>query len=122
MRRLSTSNASAKAKGGGEQVFVLTATDGCFYLMNRTGRVEKRVDAHKGAVLCARWSFDGSSLLTGTMLLCVILIATLAAGEDGSVKIWSRNGMLRTTLATSTCPVYAVAWAPDNNAVCTVSA
>ena len=56
-------------------------------LISRTGRVEKSVDAHRGAVLCARWSHSGTDLLT--------------AGEDGVVKIWSRSGMLRSTLASA---------------------
>jgi hypothetical protein len=30
-----------------------------------------------------------------------------------SVKIWSRSGMLRSTLVQSSYPVYALAWAPD---------
>ena len=57
---------------------------GKFHIVGKTGRVEKSVEAHKGAVLAGRWSYDGSALLT--------------AGEDGQVKIWSRSGMLRSTL------------------------
>ena len=57
---------------------------GKFLLISKSGRVEKSVEAHKGAVLSGRWSYDGSALLT--------------AGEDGQVKIWSRSGMLRSTL------------------------
>ena len=34
-------------------------------LISRNGRVEKNVDAHRGAVLAARWSLDGSALVTG---------------------------------------------------------
>ena len=60
---------------------------GKFMLIGRTGRVEKSVEAHRGAVLCARWSYSGTDLLT--------------AGEDGVVKIWSRSGMLRSTLASN---------------------
>lgn len=41
-------------------------------MISRSGRVEKAVDAHKGAVLMARWSFDGASLLTGLPLSSVI--------------------------------------------------
>lgn len=37
--------------------------------MSKTGRVEKTVDAHHGAVLCARWSYDGTSLLTGNSFM-----------------------------------------------------
>lgn len=38
-------------------------------------------------------------------------------GEDGLVKIWSRSGMLRSTLAQASVPVYGAAWAPDSDAV-----
>ncbi|VDK46992.1 unnamed protein product [Anisakis simplex] len=81
-------------------VFVLTSTEGKFYIYNRSGRLEKAVDAHKGAALCARWSYDGSSLLT--------------CGEDGTVKMWSRNGMLRSMLAQNGTPVYGVSWSADS--------
>jgi len=58
---------------------------GSFRLINKTGRVEKTVEkAHAGAVTALRWSYDGTSLLT--------------SGEDGVLKVWSRNGMLRSTL------------------------
>ena len=50
-----------------------------------------------------RWSHDGAGILTG--------------GEDGAVKIWSRSGMLRSTLAQNAAPVYALAWAPDTQSV-----
>ena len=48
---------------------------GKFHLIGKTGRVEKSVEAHKGAVLSGRWSYDGSALLTGktfTLLFSVI--------------------------------------------------
>lgn len=45
-------------------LFVLACTDGKFLLVSRLGRVEKSVEAHKGAVLGAQWSNDGSAMLT----------------------------------------------------------
>jgi len=45
---------------------------GKFYLISRAGRVEKSVEAHRGAVLCVRWSYDGNALIT--------------SGEDGLVS------------------------------------
>ena len=74
-------------------MFVMAAADGNFYLMSRLGRVEKKVEAHKGAVLGAKWSFDGASLLTGEHMafsyqLCVSLCIFLhmcTVGEDGAV-------------------------------------
>nr|XP_046169772.1 intraflagellar transport protein 80 homolog [Oncorhynchus gorbuscha] len=49
------------------------------------GCIEKSAEAHKGAVLARRWNYDGTALIT--------------AGEDGHVKIWSKSGLLRSTLA-----------------------
>ena len=34
-------------------------------MISRQGRIEKAVEAHRGAVLSARWSFDGSAVITG---------------------------------------------------------
>ncbi|XP_045601736.1 intraflagellar transport protein 80 homolog [Procambarus clarkii] len=87
----------------GSEVFLMTAADGKFYIVGRSGRNEKIVEAHRGAVLVGRWSHDGAGLVT--------------AGEDGLVKIWSRSGMLRSTLAQVSVPVYGAAWAPDSDAV-----
>jgi intraflagellar transport protein 80 len=41
--------------------------------------------------------------------------ALATGGEDGLVKVWSRNGMLRSTLAQNESPVYALAWAADSD-------
>ncbi|KAL7746502.1 hypothetical protein RI367_008152 [Sorochytrium milnesiophthora] len=49
----------------GGDVVAIAATDGRFYLCAKTGRLEKTQEAHKGAVLCARWSLDGTALATG---------------------------------------------------------
>ena len=59
-------------------MFVIGASDGKFYFVQRNGKIDKSVEAHKGAVLVAKWSHDGSGLATG--------------GEDGFVKIWSKAG------------------------------
>jgi intraflagellar transport protein 80 len=71
--------------------------------MARGGRVEKVIEAHKGAVLAVRWNYEGSALLT--------------AGEDGQVKIWSRSGMLRSGLLQLGYPVYSAVWSPENDSV-----
>lgn len=52
-----------------------------------------------------------SPLLTPPRLLAGTAFAT--GGEDGTVKVWSRNGMLRSTLAQLDSPVYSVAWSGD---------
>ncbi|NWT08394.1 IFT80 protein, partial [Vireo altiloquus] len=83
--------------------FVLTSSDGKFHLISKLGRVEKSVEAHCGAVLAGRWNYEGTALVT--------------VGEDGQVKIWSKTGMLRSTLAQQGTPVYSVSWAPDSDKV-----
>lgn len=50
---------------------------GKFYLISRAGRVEKSIEAHRGAVLSVRWSYDGSALIT--------------SGEDGQVRLSHDN-------------------------------
>ena len=60
-----------------------------------------------GAVISVRWSHDGQAIVTG--------------GEDGAVKVWSRTGMLRTTLVSGAKPVFAVRWGGDNNSILSAS-
>lgn len=38
---------------------------GKFHLVSKMGRVEKSVEAHKGAVLAGKWNYDGTALITG---------------------------------------------------------
>ncbi|CAM6088739.1 unnamed protein product [Calypogeia fissa] len=89
--------------GFGPDVFVVACTDGSFHIITKGGREEKHVEAHEGAVTCLRWNFEGTALVTG--------------GEDGVVKVWSRSGMHRSTLAQSEYSIYAVAWGPDSDQV-----
>lgn len=84
----------------GADVFVLTSTDGKIHYINKAGRLEKTTDAHKGAILCGRWSPNGEDFAT--------------AGEDGLLKIWSKQRMLRSTLVQNSTPIYSLAWAPDS--------
>ncbi|GLG95764.1 F-box-like/WD repeat-containing protein ebi [Gryllus bimaculatus] len=93
----------AHGKKQGLDLLLITAADGKYHLINKNGRFEKTVEAHKGAILSGRWSYDGAGLLT--------------AGEDGQVKIWSRSGMLRSTILQSDTPVYSATWGPDSNQV-----
>ncbi|XP_042313892.1 intraflagellar transport protein 80 homolog isoform X2 [Sceloporus undulatus] len=83
--------------------FVLTSSDGKFHLISKTGRVEKSVEAHCGAVLAGRWNNEGTALVT--------------VGEDGQIKIWSKSGMLRSTLVQQGTPIYSVAWGPDSEKI-----
>ncbi|XP_063772228.1 intraflagellar transport protein 80 homolog isoform X1 [Pseudophryne corroboree] len=90
-------------KQGQSDMFALTSSDGKFHLISKLGKVEKSVEAHSGAVLACRWNYDGTALVT--------------VGEDGHIKIWSKSGMLRSTLAQNGVPVYSVAWGPDSERV-----
>merc|ERR1712051_697397 len=95
---------SQSVSGGGQDLFLVASAEGKLQLMSgKNGRVEKNVEAHRGACLAARWSHDGAGIVTG--------------GEDGAVKIWSRSGMLRSTLAQNAEPVYALSWSPDSQSV-----
>lgn len=40
-----------------------------------------------------------------------------SAGEDGQVKIWSRSGMLRSTVIQGDVPIYTATWGGDSNQV-----
>ncbi|XP_018058932.1 PREDICTED: intraflagellar transport protein 80 homolog [Atta colombica] len=80
-------------------VLLITTADGKYHLINKNGRIEKSIDAHKGATTIGRWSTDGSALLT--------------AGEDGLIKVWSRSGMLRSTLVKANLPILTSSWSPD---------
>nr|XP_022919132.1 intraflagellar transport protein 80 homolog [Onthophagus taurus] len=91
------------ALGKHGDLILITSTDGKFHIVNKSGRIERSVEAHKGAILSGQWSNDGSSLLT--------------AGEDGFIKIWSRSGMLRSTIVSSDFSVYGVSWSPDNQSI-----
>ncbi|XP_054006433.1 intraflagellar transport protein 80 homolog isoform X2 [Hylaeus anthracinus] len=84
-------------------VLLITTADGKYHLVNKNGRIEKSIDAHKGATIVGRWSSDGSALLT--------------AGEDGLIKIWSRSGMLRSVIVRGAFPILAAAWSPDCTSV-----
>lgn len=45
--------------------FVVVFLTGKFHLVTKMGRIEKSVEAHKGAVLAGRWNYDGTALITG---------------------------------------------------------
>lgn len=73
--------------------------DGSFKLYNKNGKLEKSVnDAHKKSVIAVKWSYDGSALATSS--------------QDGGLKIWSKNGSLRTNLIQIDRPIYSLAWSP----------
>lgn len=83
--------------------FALGCTDGKFRFVSRSGRVDKTVEAHRGAITDLDWSSDGSAMVT--------------AGEDGLVQVWSRSGMLKFKLVQAGVPVYSTTWNPDSSSV-----
>lgn len=87
---------TAGSKKVQSDLVAIGSAEGKIRFVSKAGRTEKTFDAHRGAVIDLRWSSDGASLLSG--------------GEDGCVKVWSRSGMLRSSLVQSSLPVYACAW------------
>ncbi|MCO5553156.1 hypothetical protein L7F22_006677 [Adiantum nelumboides] len=81
--------------------FVVGHTNGAISIISKGGQEERRIDAHEGAVLSLKWNVDGTTLAT--------------AGADGFVKLWSRNGVLRSNVYQSGHPVTFLAWAPDSS-------
>lgn len=119
---------------------------GKLHLFSRTGKIDRSVEAHKGAALCVRWSSDGTGILT-SKLLCTLCLSeyllvvqqfvngltewknvswgkktyrwcNFSGGQDGTVKMWSRQGLLRSVLATLPSPSYSCAWNGQANKVC----
>ena len=65
-------NMGNNKKIGSPDIFAMGSSDGKFFIMSKNGKIEKSVDAHKGACICVKWSYDGAMLVTG--------------GEDGQVN------------------------------------
>jgi intraflagellar transport protein 80 len=84
-------------------MFAAACSDGTIRFYSRSGREEKKIAAHEGAVISIAWSHDGVALLT--------------SGEDGDVKIWSRSGNMRSVLASTGQSVYCACWGPDDDQV-----
>ena len=79
--------------------------DGTIKLISKNGKVEKHIthETHKKSVISLKWSYDGGALAS--------------CGQDGCLKIWSKNGNLRTNLVTVDKPIYSLAWSPESDAV-----
>lgn len=55
-----------KGVGSGNDVFFVSSAEGKLHIIQgKSGRVEKSVEAHRGACLTARWSHDGAGIATG---------------------------------------------------------
>ena len=86
----------------GNDSLALGTSDGTLKIISRTGKIEKVIDsAHSTAIICIKWSAEGQAIAT--------------SGEDGIVKIWSRQGVLRSKLVETSSPIYAIAWSYDEN-------
>lgn len=71
---------------------------------SRNGRTEKVIqNAHHGAIICHKFTYDGTALLT--------------CGEDGEAKLWSRTGNFRSTIVSLEDPIFACVWSPDDNSL-----
>lgn len=81
---------------GAPNTFFIGCSDGTFHLCSTNWRVEKTVQAHNGGITCLAVNPDGTSIAT--------------AGEDGYVKIWSRNGSPRSSLASCGTTVTTLHW------------
>ena len=58
---------------GINDIFAIGFVDGNFQLITKLAKVEKTVEAHRGALTCLKWSHDGGSLAP--------------AGEDGQIRV-----------------------------------
>jgi len=92
------------AARGSSETLAIACIDGSFKIVSKTGRVEKQVpDAHRGAVITIKWSYDASTIATG--------------GEDGQVKVWAKTGNLRSNIAQSDRSIFSLAWSPGSDQV-----
>ena len=83
----------------------IAGANGSIKLITKLGKIEKTVaNAHTGSITALKWSSDGAGLAS--------------CGEDGCVKIWSKNGELRSKICEYPDPIYSLAWSPDCNSVC----
>ena len=91
-------------------------------------REEKKINAHTGAVTVVRWNHDGSALVSsgedGDIKVALHLISPrhplkffFRGNSLGWGKVWSRNGNLRSTLASTGSAIYSFVWGPDNDTV-----
>lgn len=105
----STNLSVGSASGGsGFDALLITSSDGRYVILNKSSRVERNVSAHTGAIATGRWSPDGAGILT--------------AGEDGVLKVWSRTGMLRSTVVQNEGPIRCACWSALSDAVAYVQA
>lgn len=75
--------------------------EGTLQLLNKAGSISKEVkEAHKGSITCLKFSNDYQTIAT--------------ASEDNVVKLWSRNGMLRSEIYQADSPCFSLCWSGDD--------
>lgn len=103
-RTSTKSNGPGNSSGNkGNDSLLISSNDGRFIMLNRSARAERIINAHVGSINAARWSPDGTGLLT--------------AGEDGVIKVWSKLGMLRSTIIQNEAPIRAACWSPNSMSI-----
>lgn len=103
--RTSTKSSGSRKNNSNEanDSLLISSNDGRFIMLNRNARAERIINAHVGPINACRWSKDGTGLLT--------------AGEDGLIKIWSKLGMLRSTIIQHENPIRTACWSPNSSAI-----
>lgn len=115
-----TGSQSAGGSGNNEALLI-SSNDGRFIILNKGIRMEKNISAHSMAIVSGRWSTDGAGLFTGNYSFDIMKLWLKwkfpTASEDGVIKIWSRSGMLRSTVVQSTEPIITACWSPNSSAI-----
>lgn len=95
---------SSNSNSSAADSLLITSSDGRFIILNKNARIERNIVAHQDTTITAgRWSQDGAGIMT--------------AAEDGMIKIWSRSGMLRSTVVQNEGLIRAACWSPKSDAI-----
>jgi hypothetical protein len=86
--------AAGTAKGGGD-LLLMTGAEGKFYLLSLSGRIERAVDAHRGAILSGKWSHDGAGIVTGEFYIFFSLLHQLIMIKISKFKKKTENKIIR---------------------------
>lgn len=106
----------------GSDSLLITSSDGRFVILNKNARVERNITAHTGVITTGRWSPDGAGLLTAGLfpIIChsgIEMTFVCILGEDGLLKVWSRSGMLRSTVVQNEEAIRCARWSPNSLSV-----
>ncbi|KAK2964593.1 putative intraflagellar transport protein 80 like protein [Blattamonas nauphoetae] len=98
-RRIPTSITN-KTQASIDDTLAIACTDGTFRLL--TPKRFSKKTCHSGAVLCVRWSWDGSQLAT--------------SGEDGHLMILTKSGE-SLKVAKTESPIFALSWGASDDQI-----